>query len=211
MTTLLSLVFLAAQIPTPLAPATPGGDYIEARTAAVYAGACHYGAEYTTQGRAAVLGWSFDRGAFDGVSLAGVDLVVVTDADRNLAEPDAVKRSVLYLDNTASAAQRTAARAWLAENHAALVGDIVRVKTVGVDVARDGDAFRVTAGPDIELAGNAMPERECCRMSYNVWYEPFTPVANRLVGNTAKFRVTERALERTWSRPAENAVFFGAF
>jgi len=192
------------------APPAPTGDYVEARTASVYAGACHYGGEYTTQGRDAVLGWHFTGGAVAGVALAGVDVVAVVSADANLAEPGS-RRTVLYLDAESSVEEREAARAWLAANHAGLLGEIVRVKTAGVDVARNGDGFRISAGPDVALSGSAMPDRQCCKMAFNVWYEPLVPTADRLVGNTAEFRVRERALDRTWSRPGENAVFFGRF
>jgi hypothetical protein len=134
----------------------------------------------------------------------------VVSADANLAEAGA-RRAVLYLDAAATVAQREAARAWLAANHADALGEIVRVKTAGVDVARNGDEFRLDAGPDVALSGRAMPDRECCRMAFNVWYEPLVPTAGRLVGSTAEFRVRERGLGRTWSRPGENAVFFGTF
>ena len=33
------------------------GDYVEARTASVFAGACHYNGELTTTGREAELAW----------------------------------------------------------------------------------------------------------------------------------------------------------
>jgi len=204
-----------APAPAPMTDLGLTGDYVEARTASVYAGACHYGGEYTTAGREAVLGWHVGAGEVNGVDLGGVDVVAVVSADVNLAEGaegvGAKRRTVLYLDSAATPEQRDAARAWLAAERSDLLGDVVRVKVAPVDVARDGDAFRLSAGGDVALSGAAMPERECCKMSYNVWYEPFVPVEGRLVGNTVEFRVRERALDRTWSRPGENAVFFGAF
>ena len=44
------------------APAVTG-DYIEARSCNVYAGPCHFGSEYTTAGREAVMAWRVQRGA----------------------------------------------------------------------------------------------------------------------------------------------------
>ncbi|MCA1632087.1 MAG: hypothetical protein LC774_17540, partial [Acidobacteria bacterium] len=48
------------------------GVYVEARTASVFAGACHYNGELTTAGREAVLAWSVKEGSWGGVNLAGV-------------------------------------------------------------------------------------------------------------------------------------------
>jgi hypothetical protein len=195
----------------PGASDAPRGDYVEARTASVFAGACHFGAEATTQGRAAVLGWHVRAGAHRGVDLSGVDAVAVVSAEANLADPAAARRAVLYLDAAATPAQREAVRAWLVAEHGASLGRVVRVKVTPVGVERDGDAFALSAGLDVELSGDALPDRACCRMPYDVWYEPLAPVAGRLVGRTQEFRVRERALDRAWSRPGENAAFFGRF
>jgi hypothetical protein len=51
------------------------GVYVEARTASVFAGACHYNGELTTAGREAVLAWSVKEGSWGGVQLAGVRAV----------------------------------------------------------------------------------------------------------------------------------------
>ena len=186
--------------------AEPGGIYVEARTASVYAGACHFGGEYTTQGRSAVMGWSFESGA-----LAGLDVVVAVAADRNLAEDDAVRRSVVHLDPATPPDQRDEAVAWLRTRHAGVLGTIEAVVESPVSVELVDERFRLTAGTGIELTGAALPERECCRMAYNVWYEPLVPVAGRLVGNTRVFRAELPTFERSWSRPGENSAFFGRF
>ena len=43
------------------------GDYVEARTASVFAGACHYNGELTTTGRDALMAWNITAGSWDGV------------------------------------------------------------------------------------------------------------------------------------------------
>ncbi|HEX8117567.1 MAG TPA: hypothetical protein VF521_09860, partial [Pyrinomonadaceae bacterium] len=53
------------------------GVYVEARTASVFAGACHYNGELTTAGREAVMAWSVKEGSWGGVSLAGVSALAV--------------------------------------------------------------------------------------------------------------------------------------
>src|SRR5437899_11868218 len=58
------------------APAVTG-DYIEARSCNVYAGPCHFGSEYTTAGREAVMAWRVQRGASAGQTLDGLGAVAV--------------------------------------------------------------------------------------------------------------------------------------
>jgi hypothetical protein len=191
-------------------PAAPHGVYVEARTAAVYAGACHYGGQYTLEGREAVLGWHFEGGSEGGVDLAGTDLAVLLSGEGNL-DAGGARRSVLYLDGDAPPAARAAARAWVERTQGALLGAVTAVETVPVDVGRAGDAFHLTAGAGIELRGAALPERACCRMPYNVWYDPFVALQGRLVGNASTFRADAPALARRWALAGENDVFFGAF
>ena len=189
----------------------PQGVYVEARTASVYAGACHYGGQYTTDGREALMGWHFEAGQHGGVALAGVDLVVAVSADKNLAEKDAKRRSIVYVDADAQPAARQAALAWLKAKQAKLVGEIVAVKPGQVDVGSKKDDFWLAAGKAVAVKGSAMPERECCKMSYNVWYEPFAEVEKPLVGNVAVFRNADKDLGQVWERTGENEAFFGRF
>ena len=50
------------------------GDYVEVRTASVFAGACHYNGEVVTTGRDAMMAWNVTSGKWQGVELAGVRL-----------------------------------------------------------------------------------------------------------------------------------------
>jgi hypothetical protein len=61
------------------------------------------------------------------------------------------------------------------------------------------------------LRGDSLPDRACCKMPLDVWYDPFVALDGRLVGHDAEFDLREGLLDRTWSRPGENAAFFGRF
>src|SRR5678809_291354 len=78
------------------------GDYVEVRTASVFAGACHYNGEVTTTGRDAMMAWSVSSGKWQGVDLAGVRAVAIVSSDANLAENDAAKQSEILIDNSVS-------------------------------------------------------------------------------------------------------------
>jgi hypothetical protein len=189
----------------------PRGRYVEARTASVFAGACHFGGEATTAGREALLAWHFEGGEHAGVALAGVDAALVVAGDANLAEPGAARRSVLYVSERATAAQREAVRALLAGAFAAQLGELVATLSVPLDVAFDAETYRVASPGHFVLRGALLPDRACCRMPFQVWYTPFAPVASAVVGANSEFRCTDARLDRTWSRPDENASFAGSF
>src|SRR5579871_3348251 len=80
----------------PVAPAKAGltGDYVEARTASVFAGPCHYNGELTTTGRAAEMAWHVRDGAWKGVSVAGLSAVAAVVSEANLQEETAERRSI---------------------------------------------------------------------------------------------------------------------
>src|SRR5438093_11344055 len=63
----------AAKQPTP----TISGDYLETRSCDVYTGPCFANAEIGLTGRQAIMAWSVDEGAFDGVDISGLKVVMV--------------------------------------------------------------------------------------------------------------------------------------
>ena len=104
----------------------PSGKYVEARTASVFAGACHYGGEYTTSGREAVMAWSFDAGVVDSVELEGLSLAAVVSSKVNLAE-EKKHRSVLVFPKGLSKEQESALRKAVVDREPELFGDHERL------------------------------------------------------------------------------------
>src|SRR5215213_10396972 len=104
------------------------GVYVEARTASVFAGACHYNGELTTAGREAVLAWSVREGSWGGISLAGVRAVAVVGSEANLNDPAAARRSELIVDSDASAAQAAALARAVESAYRAVLGRVVEVR-----------------------------------------------------------------------------------
>lgn len=187
----------------------PSGRYAEARTASVFAGACHYGGEAVTTGRSALCVWRIEGGAFEGVDLSGVKVAALVTADANLAE-DVERRSVVYVDSPDSQRGLAALR-WLAATRAEIVGEVVLVRATSIETRIEDERYRVRAGEWFELDGGALPDRECCKMHYQVWYRPFDTQVDAIVGQDESFGCAEPALGLAWSRPNENAAFFGAF
>src|SRR6266849_10755001 len=84
------------------------GDYVEVRTASVFAGACHYNGEVTTTGREALMAWDVTSGSWNGTDLTGLRAIAVVSADDNLSNARAGRRSELIIDKAASHAQAVA-------------------------------------------------------------------------------------------------------
>src|SRR5712664_1391791 len=84
------------------------GDYVEVRTASVFAGACHYNGEVTTTGRDALMAWNVTAGKWNGVDLAGVRAVAIVTSEVNLSDNDAARRSEIIIDRNASHSQAVA-------------------------------------------------------------------------------------------------------
>src|SRR3989475_5349023 len=84
------------------------GDYVEARTASVFAGACHYNGEVTTTGRDALMAWNVTSGQWRGVDLTGVRIMAIVTADANLSDNSAARRSEVIINREASHAQAVA-------------------------------------------------------------------------------------------------------
>src|SRR5439155_7078059 len=197
LTPILLLAFHAASSP---GAAAPRGLYVEARTASVFAGACHYGAEATTAGREAVLAWHGESGGWDGVDLAGIDAAAAIAGEANLSDAGAARRSILYLSDRASPAQRRAAEAWIRADLAGILGEVGAVEVVPLSVRVQGEDYRVDAGALFQIEGRLLPDRACCKMPLSVWYRPFAPVSHPIVGCNATFRFADSHLGPVWTR-----------
>jgi len=75
------------------------GDYVEVRTASVFAGACHFNGEVTTGGREAMMAWNFTSGKWQDIDLSGVRLMAVITSNTNLAEANASRQTEIIVDS----------------------------------------------------------------------------------------------------------------
>ena len=186
------------------------GDYVEVRTASVFAGACHYNGEVVTTGRDAMMAWNVTSGKWQGVDLTGVRVMAVVSADANLGESNAARQSEIIIDSQASRTQALAIVNALKENYAASLGKVVAVHSAPITFERSGRTYAVVTS-DAAINVEAMPNDLCCRMPNLVWYTPLVGLENRKVGYTSKALYTGRVVGEPWSRSGENSAFYGAF
>lgn len=187
------------------------GDYVEVRTASVFAGACHYNGELTTAGRDALMAWNVKSGEWRGVDLAGVRIVAIVTADANLVESTAARSSAIIIGENASDAQSRAMLEALKNRYAASLGKIISVRRGPLTFEHKDKTYQVTADNFASINIEALPDDLCCKMPQLVWYSPLVPLENRKVGYTTKALYAGAAVGDPWQTTGQNSAFYGSF
>ncbi len=186
------------------------GEYVEVRTASVFAGACHYNGEVVTTGRDAMMAWNVTSGKWNGVDLSGVRAMAIVSSTSNLSEQNAARQSEVIIDSSASQTQAQAMLSALKEKYAASLGKIVEVRNAPVSFELKDRTYKVSAD-DATINVEAMPNDLCCKMPNLVWYTPLVGLENRKVGYTMKASYAGHKVSDPWSRSGENSAFYGTF
>ena len=193
------------------------GEYVEARTAEVFAGGCIMNSEAETLGRQAILAWRITSGAFAGVSLEGLNVAAAVAGDRNLGmremggeEPTAVK-AIIIVDPRATTPQRDALVKLVRELSNGLITHVVRVDVAPVKFATSQNSVEVSV-PDnsIQLTVNKEMKHDpsCGAMQ---WFKPFTTLADAALGVAEEHSFEGQGLNTKWSAPNKRSAFFGTF
>jgi hypothetical protein len=187
------------------------GDYVEVRTASVFAGACHYNGELVTAGRDAIMAWNVTEGTHNGVNLAGAKAVAVVSSDANLIDDQAARKAELVID-AATDAQVSALVALIKEQSGVSLGTIVSTKRASVTFKHEAkDGYTVDAAGFASARVSPMPDGECCKQPNMVWYEPLTKLIDRKVGYTSTASYAGGQAGTKWDRASENSAFYGSF
>ena len=187
------------------------GEYLEARSASVYIGACHYGAEFMGGGKEATLVWHVNQGMWQGISLKNLTVVAILSAKQNLAVDTQTRQSVLYVDNDATAEQRRALTNLILTKRGAVVGRITSTRVVPITFARDGVLCEVHVGSVLDLVATRHPCQQCTQ-PHQIWYEPLEELDGTVVGQSTIYRYKDTILSTTWNQGTPtNNVFFGNY
>ncbi len=186
------------------------GDYVEVRTASVFAGACHYNGEVTTTGRDAMMAWNVTSGKWQDVDLTGVRVIAIVSSDSNLSDKDAARESEIIIDSGATRTQSLAMMNALKEKYAASLGRIISIRNAPITFVRSGRTFAV-ATDEAAINVEGMPNDLCCKMPNLVWYTPLVGLENRKVGYTTNASYNGKVVSDSWERAGENSAFYGSF
>jgi hypothetical protein len=207
----LFLLGFVASAPAPKPDNSITGDYVEARTASVFCGACHYNGELVTDGRDAILAWNISHGSWNGVDLTGVRTMAEIACDLNLSDLQANRTCEIVVDSSASNSQANAVADLIKKTGGVNLGKILSVHRATISFKHDGGNYEVSADGYADMAVQALPNNECCTQPHLVWYSPIMPIDHRKVGYTQAADYLGGTNGDSWQREDENSAFYGTF
>ena len=205
----LLLLSFVASAPAPKMAAPLSGDYVEARTASVFCGACHYNGELVTDGRDAIMAWSISHGSWNNVDLTGVRAMAELACDSNLSDSQAARSCEIVIDRSATGAQATAMVDFISRRSGTALGRILPAQRADISFRHDGGEYNVVAPGFADMTVDALPNNECCTQPHLVWYTPLMPIEHRKVGYTQTADYLPGTNGDSWQRSDENSAFYG--
>jgi hypothetical protein len=195
------------------------GDYLEIRTCDVYTGPCFANAEVQLTGQQALLAWNIEQGEHNGVNLAGLRTVLSVAANDTLGfggglviNPDKI-RSVVLVDQKATAAQREALVDFVKARAGKLASEVVRVDALPIEMSLDhvNMVAKLKAGDEAEILTRQLGKGDCVCTNETVFYPPLTKVDNSAPAYTVDGKFIGRGLGVRWSTPKARSAFLATF
>jgi hypothetical protein len=198
---------------------TVRGDYIEARNADVYVGACFANSEVGLSGELAVMGWKISKGEFQGVNLDGLSVVAVVRAKNTLGsihQEFYPVKSVLILDEKATPEQRLALRAFAEKMGGDLLANVLRVDYQPIQFSvQDNNVHsataKLTAGTLATIETRSVRKGDGSCAHEDVWYLPLTKVDHFMPAYTLANSFKGTGLDSNWSSPDKLSSFVASF
>jgi hypothetical protein len=195
------------------------GDYIETRSADVYTGQCFANGEMNLVGNQALLAWQVRSGTWNGVRLDGLVVAGAVRANATLGDPYAnpyPARSVVLVDERATAPQREALVAFAKAMAGELLDNVVEVETapMAMSVERHGahatrGFFRATGLAAIET--RAIGDKDhICGNEYT-FYPPLTATVHAMPAVALRDEYQGPGLDVSWISREKRSAFVGTF
>jgi hypothetical protein len=193
------------------------GQYLETRSADVYVGQCFANGEVNLTGNEAIVAWHVTEGKWDGVSLAGLTVVGAIKARATLGDPynsPYPARSVLFVDQRATAQQRQALINFAQEMGGELLHNVVHVVDTQIDMevqpGHDSRA-RLQAGNFVTVETRAIGEKDHLCGNESTLYPPLTRTTHAMpaVAMTDQYRGND--LNIVWELHNKRSAFVGTF
>lgn len=195
------------------------GEYLETRTCDVYTGPCFANAQVGLTGQQAIMAWSIDEGLHGGVDLAGLNVVLAVRASDTLGfgggvaiKPDPIK-SVILVDERASAAQQAALADFAKLRAGRVGGEVVRVAAVPIDMSLDHIEMvgKLRAGDEVQLVTRKLARGDCVCSNEEIFYPPLAEVENSEPAYTVEGGFSGRGLGTHWTNSQTRSAFLATF
>ena len=193
------------------------GDYAEFRTADVYTGPCFANSEVGLTGQEAVLAWHIGTGAWNKVSLNGLSVVAVVQANATLGDPYSnalPARAVMIVDARANAAQQQALVQFAQAQTAGLLEHVVAVEASPIRFVMGADHGSVVlqAGSTTSLSTRAINSGDDICHNEEVFYQPLAANLNHAMpAMVLDGGYSGNHLGTTWKDAGRRGGFVGHF
>lgn len=204
--------------------ATISGNYLEARTASVWVGACFANSEMGLVGQEAVMGWQVTDGRWNGVSVAGLSVVgVVRAADTLGTRADMPASSVIIVDQKASAEQAQALVSFVRASAPRLFARVVHVETAPIQFVLEetsgaghhghasGAAAKLVVGDLARVVTREIREHDATCANAERYYEPLVAGIHAEPAFTTAHEYRGNGLGSVWSNPNRPSAYVGTF
>jgi hypothetical protein len=194
------------------------GDYIETRNADVWTSACIANSEINLGGDQAILAWHIDKGSWNGVALAGLNVVGVVKASATLGDQfnnPYPARAVIIVDDKANESQRKALVGFAQQMTGELLRDVVEIKvapilvTVGANIHEAKTS--VKAGNLVGIETRAVGEHDHMCGNEAVWYSPLTKLEHSMPAVAELDKYDGPDLGVIWTLHGKRSAFVGGF
>jgi hypothetical protein len=219
LTTISSLALATLAFGSSLPRSSVVGEYVEARTADVYTGACFANSEVNLVGDLAVFGWRVTKGSWQGVNLDGLSVVGAVKASATLGDRFNVAfpvKSILIIDERATPEQGLALKSFAQRMSKDLLQDVVRVYRQPISLTFEGGnmhtaAATLVAGTLAKIQTRAIAEGDHICHNEETWYEPLTDLNHAMPAFALANEYRGEGLNNTWSSPYKRSAFVGSF
>jgi len=194
------------------------GDYIEVRSADVYTGPCFANSEVGLEGKQAILAWRGKQGSWRGISLNGLSVVAVVQANATLGDPyhnPYPAKSILILDERATSRQRQALVEFAKSAAGRLASNVVRVTAAPIQVevgeGTNHGSVKMVAGELARIQTRSLCQGDHICGNEEVYYPPLTKVAHAMPTFTLEESFSGQGLGTVWNRMDTRSAFVGSF
>ncbi len=152
--------------------------------------------------------WHVRQGVVDGTPLNNLNVVAVIASSANLGLEKGERRTALYVDDTATPAQKKALVALFTERYRETFGKVIAVKSARIAFAAEGVKYRAEM-PDVlrlevETFRDAFEPRVHRLFLYPgaevVWYKPFAPLSQSSLAMCWMDQYQDDVLGVRWKR-----------
>ena len=201
------------------------GNYLEARTASVYVGACFANSEVGLSGNEAVLGWQVTNGGWSGVPLAGLAVVGVIRASHTRGDPHhsaLPASSILIVDERATAEQKEALVSFVRSQAPELFARLVHVEKAPIEFVvgeqpggnghgSQGGTAELVVGDLAHIVTRGLRHHDASCANPEVYYPPLTQVNQAVPAFATTHEFKGNGLGAVWSMPNRPSAFVATF